>query len=59
MVHHIDGNKMNDTISNFYIFRNMGLHLNFEILLKYKILERNVLKSNLKEFKEKNDNSIN
>jgi hypothetical protein len=51
MIHHIDGNPMNDDLNNFYIFKNMGLHLNFEMLIKYEIIDRFILKSNLNEFK--------
>ena len=53
MVHHIDGIPLNDTLSNLYIFKNMGLHLNFEMLIKYKIIDRFILKSNLKDFRLK------
>ena len=52
MVHHIDGNQLNDKLSNFYIFKNMGLHLNFEILIKHRIVIRFILNSNLEEFKK-------
>lgn len=52
MIHHIDGNPLNDKLSNLYIFRNMGLHLNFTLLVKYGIINRFIIKSNLKEFKK-------
>jgi hypothetical protein len=51
MIHHIDDKPSNDNLSNLYIFRNMGLHLNFTLLVKYGIISRFILKSNLKEFK--------
>jgi len=51
MIHHIDGNPMNDKLNNLYLFKNMGLHLNFTMLVKYNIIDRFILKSNLKEFK--------
>ena len=52
MVHHIDGNPVNDRLNNLYIFANMGLHLNFEILIKHKIINRFVIISNLNQLKE-------
>jgi hypothetical protein len=53
MIHHIDGNSLNDILKNFYIFKNMGLHLDFEMLVKHKIVNRFILKSNLKDFRRK------
>ena len=52
MIHHIDGNPKNDKLLNLYIFKNMGLHLNFTLLVKYGILNKFILKSNLNEFKK-------
>jgi len=49
-IHHIDGNKLNNKLSNLYIFNNPGLHLAFELLIKYKIITRKALKSNLKQY---------
>lgn len=51
IIHHIDANRQNNKLSNLYIFDNTGLHIYFEILVKYKIIDRFILKSNLKEYK--------
>lgn len=52
IVHHIDNNPRNNRLSNLYIFRFAGLHSMFEILIKYGVIKKNILKSNLKEFKK-------
>jgi len=51
VIHHIDGNKRNNKLKNLYIFVKQGLHTGFENLLRYNILKRNALISNLKLFK--------
>lgn len=52
IVHHIDGNSLNNKLSNLYIFTKMGYHSAFGILIRVKIINRFILKSNLKEFKK-------
>jgi uncharacterized protein with WD repeat len=51
IVHHIDGNSLNNDLSNLYIFRKKGYHSSLEILIKIKVINRFILKSNLKEFR--------
>jgi hypothetical protein len=51
IVHHIDGDHKNSRLSNLYIFIKRGIHQSFETLIRYKIIDRFILKSNLKEFK--------
>jgi len=59
LIHHIDGNKINNQLSNLYIFTNKAVHFAFEILIKYQYLPQICLKSNLKEIKEKeNENEM-
>lgn len=53
LVHHIDGNKMNNKLRNLYIFTNKAIHFSIEILIKYGYIGRDFLKTNLKEFKIK------
>jgi len=50
-VHHIDGNKLNNRLRNLYIFKNRHSHNSFSYLVKYKIINKFILKSNLREFK--------
>lgn len=50
-IHHIDGNKLNDRLSNLYIFKKNGYHMCFETLIKIDLINRFILKSNLKNFK--------
>jgi hypothetical protein len=52
IIHHIDGNGLNNELSNLYIFKNKGLHLCFESLLLAKLINRYFLKSNLKEYRQ-------
>lgn len=51
-IHHIDGNKLNNKLKNLYIFNNPGLHLACELLIKFNIISRFILKSNLILFKK-------
>lgn len=51
VIHHLDGNKTNNKLRNLYIFTKRALHTNFEVFIKYNIINRNILKSNLKEYK--------
>jgi hypothetical protein len=51
IVHHIDSNRKNNKLSNLYIFKNIMLHSSFEVLVRFKIINKFILKSNLKEFK--------
>jgi len=51
IIHHIDGNKLNNKLNNLYIFPKKGLHSAFEFLLRYNIVSRTTLKSNLKKWK--------
>lgn len=53
IVHHIDGNSLNDQLNNLYVFKNRGEHTAFELLIKSNIIDRNYLKSNLDELKIK------
>lgn len=50
IVHHIDGDPKNNSLSNLYIFKNKGWHTDFEILTKNNIISRFVLKSNLRDY---------
>lgn len=52
-IHHIDGNKLNNKLNNLYIFKNSGLHLAFELLIKFNIINRFILKSNLRKWRAK------
>lgn len=47
IVHHIDGNKLNNKLSNLYIFKNRNAHHCIEILIRERYIDRYVLKSNL------------
>ena len=47
IVHHIDGNKLNNELSNLYIFPNKQAHFAFELLIKLSIINRFILKSNI------------
>lgn len=51
LVHHLDGNGLNNKLNNLYLFTNKAIHFSIEILIKYNYLERDFLKSNLKKFK--------
>ena len=51
LVHHINGNGLNNKLSNLYIFTKKEVHFSFEILFKNGYLKPSFLKSNLKEFK--------
>jgi len=51
LVHHIDGNKLNNNLENLYIFKNQESHFAFEILIRNKLFDRYYFKSNLDEYK--------
>jgi hypothetical protein len=46
-VHHIDGDPLNNKLSNFFVFKNSGHHLNFECLIKNNYIKRNFIVSNV------------
>lgn len=51
IVHHIDGNRTNEKLTNLYVFKRRLYHQFFETLVRVNILDRFILKSNLKEIK--------
>jgi hypothetical protein len=51
IVHHIDGIRNNNKLSNLYIFKSIVEHSSFELLVRKGIIDRFILKSNLKKFK--------
>ena len=51
IVHHIDGNSSNNTLTNLYLFKNKGHHSYLEILIKHKIINKDAIKSNLRRIK--------
>lgn len=51
VIHHINGIKDDNRLINLFIFPDCGLHYHFETLIKNKILNRFILKSNLKQLK--------
>jgi hypothetical protein len=53
LVHHIDGNGLNNLLKNLYIFMNRGRHSGFENLVKDNIISKYSIISNLKEIKRK------
>lgn len=53
IVHHIDGNPLNNKLSNLYIFSKRGIHSSFETLIHCKIISPFIIKSNLNQFKRK------
>ena len=53
LIHHIDGDGLNNILENLYIFKTKQMHYFFEILIKQQEINRNILKSNLENFKER------
>ena len=51
IVHHIDGNKLNNNLENLYVFHNKESHTAFETLVRNNLIDRYYFKSNLEEFK--------
>lgn len=51
VVHHIDGNKSNNSLDNLYVFSKVGLHTSFTVLVKYNIISPYVIKSNLDDLR--------
>lgn len=51
IIHHIDGNRQNNKMSNLFIFIKKGFHSSFESLVKSGFIKRNILKSNIKKFR--------
>lgn len=54
IVHHIDGDKSNNYLHNLYVFTNKGLHSYFETLVRYEIINRLSIQSNLNQLKARN-----
>jgi hypothetical protein len=52
VVHHIDNNRLNNRLSNLYIFNKRWLHRMFTVLVNYNVISFNVLTSNLKKVKK-------
>ena len=52
-IHHINEIRDDNKLSNLYLFFKIGLHFCFSILVKYKIINKFILKSNLRKLKEK------
>jgi hypothetical protein len=53
IIHHIDSDGRNNKLKNLYIFKSKAGHRHFETLIKFKEIDRFILKSNLKKFKRK------
>jgi len=51
-VHHIDGNRSNNELSNLFIFKNKQEHKHFELLLQIGKVERFSLNSNLNNYRK-------
>jgi hypothetical protein len=52
LIHHIDGNRQNNKLSNLYIFKKRGIHTALELLIRDNIIDRFTLINNLKLFKK-------
>ena len=52
LVHHIDNNRLNNKLSNLYIFKKRGIHTALELLIRNNIIDRYTLVSNLRLFKK-------
>jgi hypothetical protein len=57
-VHHIDENGLNNDPNNLYLFLKRGLHTSFTQLVKYRIIDPSILKSNLEKIKEKENGDV-
>ena len=55
VVHHIDGDRLNNQISNLYLFFKRGLHTSWTNLVKFNIISPTILTSNLKQIRENGD----
>lgn len=53
MIHHIDGNRSNNKLNNLYLFINRGMHTYLESLIRNKIIDRFVIKSNLDQYRRR------
>jgi hypothetical protein len=53
IIHHIDKNTSNNKLTNLYIFKSLKYHMYFEILTKFKEINKFILKSNLKNYRRK------
>lgn len=56
IVHHIDGDTNNNKLKNLYIFEKRIYHSAFEILVRIKLIDRFILKSNLNIYKKEKKN---
>lgn len=50
-IHHIDGNKQNNSLDNLFVFRNRRHHQYIESLISDGVINRYILKSNLETIK--------
>ena len=52
IVHHIDGNELNDEIENLFIFRHQSAHKRWHHFLRRHGLDGKILETNLANFKQ-------
>ena len=52
VIHHIDYNRANNQLDNLYIFPTARVHSGYELLIRYKLIDKYYLKSNLKRIKD-------